>query len=406
MPNVLVDRSERGGKINTEDDTEERDSEELNLPNKPTSSSKALDSITTLKIEVKGSKGKDIDINIYDEPNAPDEEHKGINTALVDDDEHLENNERNNLCPHSAKIKNAENNPGSENSWKLATDMSEKENAVDSEEDTEKRGREEQKPPNKFESLIKNMNDSISTLRPEAKDNKVIKINGRKDEKETVSNDSKKKYIRKLPKTMTVDLSRKGILVLGTEATLDANGGNEDYKANMDPMTEIIEHCDDDTEDMLREKTTAGGTSNSNIMTTLEVESKDSKAIGRGNEKGENAIISRPDNYEIDGIISNKEIASTIGITNEDNGNKVDGNEEKLEEKSFVSLVVKHWKDETKSHPNNTIRKDCRDDENMKIASTDTHDTDSTGHEKVENDPVRKVKEDAHYEENIIKTPT
>ena len=67
-----------------------------------------------------------------------------------------------------------------------------------------------------------------------------------------------------------------------------------------------------------------------------------------------------------------------------------------LKKKSFDSLVAKHWKDETKSHPNNTIRKDRRDDGNMKIASTDTHDTDSTGHEKVEDDPVRKVKEDAH----------
>ena len=249
LPNVPVDRSERGGEINTENDTEERDNEEFNPPNKPKSSSKALDSITMLKIEVKGSKGKDIDINkIYDEPNAPDEEHKDINTALIDDDEHLENNERNDQCHHSTKTKNAENNPGSENSWELAADMSERENAVNSEDDTEKSDREEQKPPNKSESLIKKMNNSISTLRPEAKNNKVIKINGRKDEKENVSNDSEKEYIKKLPKTMTVDLSRKGILVLGTEVTLNTNGGNEDSKANMDQMTKIIEHCDSDTD--------------------------------------------------------------------------------------------------------------------------------------------------------------
>ena len=288
----------------------------------------------------------------------------------------------------------------------MPADMSEREKVIDSEDDTEKRGREEQKPPNEFKSLVKNMNNSISTLRPEAKDNKVIKISGRKDEKETVSNDPEKEYIRKLPKTMTVDLSRKGILVLGTEVTLDANGENEGSEANMDRIPEIVEYCDDDTEDMLGEKTTAGGTSNLNIMTTLEVESKDSKAGGRGNEKGENAIISRPDNHEIDGIISNNEIASTIGITNEDNGNEVDGNEEKLEEKSFVSLVAKHWKDETKSHPNNTIRKDRGDDGNMKLASTDTYDTDSTGHEQVENDLARKMKENTHSEENIIKTHT
>ena len=114
---------------------------------------------------------------------------------------------------------------------------------------------------------------------------------------------------------MTVDLSRKRILVLGTEVTSDADGDNEDSEANMDRMPEIVEYCDDDTEDMLGEKTTAGGTSNSSIMITLEAESKDSKARGRANEKDENAIISKPDNYEIDGIISNNEIASTIVIT-------------------------------------------------------------------------------------------
>ena len=36
-------------------------------------------------------------------------------------------------------------------------------------------------------------------------------------------------YIRKLPKTMTVDLSRKGICALGTEVTLDTNGENEGF---------------------------------------------------------------------------------------------------------------------------------------------------------------------------------
>ena len=52
------------------------------------------------------------------------------------------------------------------------------------------------------------------------------------------------------------------------------------------------------------------------------------------------------------------------------------------------------------------IREDCRDDGNMKIALTDTHDTDSTGHEKVKNDQVRKVTKDAHSEENIFKIST
>ena len=141
------------------------------------------------------------------------------------------------------------------------------------------------------------MNNSISTLKTEPKDNKAVKISGRKDDKKTVSNDSEnditivtkvlefltgsdpsdatigslvrfmwnpgnnssicwiqgqiakrvdpykgvskfkwetnrvtvrnleiincwgEEYIRKLPKTMTVDLSRKGIWALGTEVT-------------------------------------------------------------------------------------------------------------------------------------------------------------------------------------------
>merc|ERR1711923_672888 len=106
-------------------------------------------------------------------------------------------------------------------------------------------------------------------------------------------------------------------------------------------------------------------------MTIPEVKSEDSTAGSRCNEKDENNIISRRDNHDIDKIVSNNEIASATGIANEDNGNKVDGNEEKLEEKSFLSLIAKHWKDETKGHPNNTIRKDCGDEGNMKVASTD-----------------------------------
>ena len=53
---------------------------------------------------------------------------------------------------------------------------------------------------------------------------------------------------------MTVDLSRKGILVLGAKVTLDANGENEGFEANMDRIPKIVEYCDDDTEDMLGEK--------------------------------------------------------------------------------------------------------------------------------------------------------
>ena len=94
-----------------------------------------------------------------------------------------------------------------------------------------------------------------------------------------------------------------------------------------------VEHCNDNTEDILEEKIIAGGTFDSNIMTIPEVESRDSTAGSRYNEKDENNIISKRDNHDIDEIVSNNEIASATGIANEDNGNKVNGNEVKLEEK-------------------------------------------------------------------------
>ena len=61
-------------------------------------------------------------------------------------------------------------------------------------------------------------------------------------------------YIKKLPKTMTVDLSRKETWALGTEVTLDTKGENEGFEVEMDRIPKIIEYCDDDTEDMQKEK--------------------------------------------------------------------------------------------------------------------------------------------------------
>ena len=133
------------------------------------------------------------------------------------------------------------------------------------------------------------------------------------------------------------------------------------------------------------------------------MESRDSTAGSRCNEKDENNIISKRDNHDIDEIVSNNEIASATGIANEDNGNKVNGNEEKLEEKSFISLITKHWKDETKGHPND-VQENCGDERDKKVATTDTHNTDLTGHEKA--NPVKDMKKDAHFEGNITKTPT
>ena len=92
------------------------------------------------------------------------------------------------------------------------------------------------------------------------------------------------------------------------------------------------------------------------------MESGDSKAGSRCNRKTENNISNRPNNHDIDEIGNNKETASDIGIANED---KVNGNEEKTEGRSFDPLVSKNWKDETESHPN-TIR------ENREIRPIDT----------------------------------
>ena len=114
------------------------------------------------------------------------------------------------------------------------------------------------------------------------------------------------------------------------------------------------------------------------------------------NEKDENAVIVRHDNHEINGVASNDERASNIGISNEDNGDEVDENEERHR----VS-VTEYWKDETKHHPSNTISKDHEDDENMEQTSRDTYDLNSTSHGKVENDLARKVKENTHSEGNI-----
>ena len=53
------------------------------------------------------------------------------NIVLMDNDEHLENNERNDLCSNSAKTKSVESKPSLENSWNVPADRSERENAVD-----------------------------------------------------------------------------------------------------------------------------------------------------------------------------------------------------------------------------------------------------------------------------------
>ena len=96
-PDTPDDRSDKGGKVNTEDDTED---EEFNPPNKPKLSSKDLDSITTLKTEVKESKGKDTDANkSNDGPNAANKERKDMDTVPIDDNEHGESSKQKQTMP-------------------------------------------------------------------------------------------------------------------------------------------------------------------------------------------------------------------------------------------------------------------------------------------------------------------
>ena len=52
------------------------------------------------------------------------------------------------------------------------------------------------------------------------------------------------------------------------------------------------------------------------------------------------------------------------------------------------------------------MNKNHEDVKSTKQTPRDTCDTNSTSHDKVENDPARKVKETIHSKENIIKTPT
>ena len=106
-------------------------------------------------------------------------------------------------------------------------------------------------------------------------------------------------YTKTLPKTMTIDLSRKEIWALGTEVTLDTNGENEGFEVEMDRIPKIVEYCDDDTKDMQGEKATAGGISDLNIMTTLEVESKDSKAKSNITIIEEDKIINNIDSRNV-----------------------------------------------------------------------------------------------------------
>ena len=66
-------------------------------------------------------------------------------------------------------------------------------------------------------------------------------------------------YNQKLPKTMTVDLSRRQTWALGTEVTLDTNGESEAFEVDMDNIPKVVEWCDDDTTNIQEEKGAAGG---------------------------------------------------------------------------------------------------------------------------------------------------
>ena len=107
---------------------------------------------------------------------------------IDDNDEDLEDNETNNLCSNSGKKNSTKSKPSVEKSWNVPVNIPERKDVVDTENDTAKRDKEEPKPPNKFKSLSKTVNDSITTLKAEPKDNNVVKFSGRKDDKKTVRN--------------------------------------------------------------------------------------------------------------------------------------------------------------------------------------------------------------------------
>ena len=140
----LVDRKWVGEHFpDKEIDTAERDKEELKSPNKLKSSFKALDSITTLKVEAKDSKVEDTVIHkIDDESDTPDDEQIDTNIVLGDSDEYLEDNERNNLNSKSAKKNSAKSNQSLGNSWNVPGDRSERGDEFDTEIDTAERDKE------------------------------------------------------------------------------------------------------------------------------------------------------------------------------------------------------------------------------------------------------------------------
>ena len=117
---------------------------------------------------------------VDDESGTLDDEKIDTNNVPGDSDENLEGNQRNNLNSKSAKKNSAKSNQSLGNSWNVPGDRSERGDEFDTEIDTAKRDKEEPKSPNKLKSSFKALNDSITALEVEPKDNKVFKISGRK----------------------------------------------------------------------------------------------------------------------------------------------------------------------------------------------------------------------------------
>ena len=177
--------------------------------------------------------------------------------------------------------------------------------------------------------------------------------------------------------------------ILGREITAGGISG-----PNIKTISEVeTKHCNDNAEDIHKEEIIAGETFKSNIISIIKVESEDSTAKSRCNRMNDSNIISRPNNHNGVGIVYNKEIATRVISEN-----KVNYIEAKPEERSFVSLIAKHWKDENKSYLDNRW-KDSGDVEITKAESSDTNCIDFTDHEKVNSS-------NAHSEENMVKNPT
>ena len=66
-------------------------------------------------------------------------------------------------------------------------------------------------------------------------------------------------YLKKLPETLVVNLSRKNAGALGAEVTLDTKGEDEGLEVNLSDIPAVSKNFDDDETETKEEKGVAGG---------------------------------------------------------------------------------------------------------------------------------------------------